>query len=478
MKKFHTDLLRILVVDDEQPILESYQEVLGPKGGPFGTGFEVEKLAEKLFGDSSQKLQKKPFDVVQCSQGDVAVDIVKTAIQEQRPFALAFIDVRLPPGPDGVWTAEHIRAVDPYVEIVIVTAYSDVDPSEIACRVPPGDKLLYIQKPFHPQEIRQFAAALSAKWETESLLRKTNALLETMVAEKTEALEKANARLRDEIAERMKAHTELNQVFKAAVPLCVIDKDYNMIRVNETFCALFSRKREDILDKKCFRIFQGPHCNTPECPMKKILGGKKNSRHEEEKRLPNGRTVSCVVTAVPYKGVDGELKGIVENFTDITERKKSEEALRKRESDLELKSRHLEEANTALRVLLRQRDDHKAEIEQRVLSNLKELVLPHIESLKQSVLNPRQRAYVDILESNLRKLISPFSQKLSAEYLSLTPREIQVASLVREGKATREIAKLLGVSTNAIVFHRYHIRKKLGLKNKKVNLRSYLASLS
>ncbi|UCD86875.1 MAG: hypothetical protein JSV01_03630, partial [Desulfobacterales bacterium] len=156
---------------------------------------------------------------------------------------------------------------------------------------------------------------------------------------------------------------------------------------------------------------------------------------------------------------------------------KAEEALRRRESELEVKSRHLEEANTALKVLLRQRDEHKAELEKKVLANLKELVIPYIQKLKNSRLDAKEMGYVGILESNLHEIISPFSQTLSSRHLSLTAKEIQVANLVKEGKTTAEIADLLGVSSNAIVFHRYNIRKKFGLTNQKVNLRSYLLSL-
>jgi len=478
MKKEHGDLLRILVVDDEQAILDSYQEVLCDDEMPFGLEPELKQLAEKLFGERPKVRKKVSFDLVQCRQGEEAVSAVKKALEQRKPFAVAFIDVRLPPGRDGVWAAEHIRAEDPCVEIVMVTAYSDVDPAEIAHRVVPADKLLYIQKPFHPQEIRQFATALSAKWTAERLLRSTNTLLETRVAEKTKALEEKNAQLRGEMAERKKAHAELNQIFKAAVPLCVIDKNYTMLRVNDTFCSFFLQSKENVFGKKCYHVLESSLCRTVGCPMQKILGGLEKSEHEEMKRRADGSILSCVVTAIPYRDVNGELIGIVENFTDITERKKSEETLQKREAALEVKSRHLEEANTALKVLLRQRDDHKAEIEQRVLSNLKELILPHIETLKQCGLGSRQAGCVDILESNLKELISPFSQKLSAEHLSLTPKEIQVANLVKEGKTTKEIAELLSVSTNAIVFHRYHIRKNLGLKNQKVNLRSYLSSLS
>jgi DNA-binding CsgD family transcriptional regulator len=137
----------------------------------------------------------------------------------------------------------------------------------------------------------------------------------------------------------------------------------------------------------------------------------------------------------------------------------------------------LEEANTALKVLLRQREDHKVDVEERVLNNLKQIVMPSIETLKASGLNKNQMDYVNVLVTNLKDLVSPFTQKLSSQYLDLTPKEIQVANLVKEGKTTKEIAQLLNVTPNAVVFHRYNIRKKLGLKNKKANLRSYLLSL-
>ena len=110
--------------------------------------------------------------------------------------------------------------------------------------------------------------------------------------------------------------------------------------------------------------------------------------------------------------------------------------------------------------------------------NVKELVLPYLKKLKMSRLDDRQKTMANILESNLNGIISPFLHTLSAKYSSLTPREIRVASLVREGKTTKEIAKLLITSTDTIDFHRKNIRRKLGLQNTKSNLRSYLLSLT
>jgi DNA-binding CsgD family transcriptional regulator len=112
------------------------------------------------------------------------------------------------------------------------------------------------------------------------------------------------------------------------------------------------------------------------------------------------------------------------------------------------------------------------------LLNVKELVLPYLKKLKKSRLDDRQKTSANILESNLNGIISPFLHTLSAKYSSLTPKEIRVAGLVREGQTTKEIAKLLISSTDTIDFHRKNIRKKLGLRNIKSNLRSYLLSLS
>lgn len=163
---------------------------------------------------------------------------------------------------------------------------------------------------------------------------------------------------------------------------------------------------------------------------------------------------------------------------EIEERKLAEQTLMKKEEELQLKSLNLEEANTALKVLLKRGEQDKKELEEKVLSNIRELALPYLEKLKSGPLDDRQAAYVHLLESSLNDIISPFLQRLSSQYLSLTPTEIQVANLVREGKSTKEISGLLTISKRAVEFHRNNIREKLGLKKEKTNLRSYLLSLS
>ena len=181
------------------------------------------------------------------------------------------------------------------------------------------------------------------------------------------------------------------------------------------------------------------------------------------------------------KNKSGERRGTICISRDITERKLTEEKLLNTQRELEEKVKErtasLEEANAALRVLLKKREEDKHELEEKILFNLEELVTPYLEKLKKSTLHERQETYVEIIGKNLKDISSVFSQRLSSLYKKLTPMEIQVANLVQQGKATKEIAEVLHLSAKTIASHRKNIRTKIGIKNKKTNLRSYLLSL-
>jgi len=112
-----------------------------------------------------------------------------------------------------------------------------------------------------------------------------------------------------------------------------------------------------------------------------------------------------------------------------------------------------------------------------MLFNVKELVMPYLEKIKKNSPDTRQKTLLAIMESNLNDIISPFVRGMSANYLKLTPTEIQVANLVKQGRTTKEIAELLHLSTKTIEFHRDNIRRKVGIKDKKINLRAYLQSV-
>ena len=165
--------IRVLVVDDEPEIRDSYRQILQESEASLEmTGFH--ELRSRLFRKGPMEAlraraaaRSTSFEPVFCDQAQAAVTTVKEALARNQPFAVVFLDMRMPPGKDGVWAATQIRELDPAVEIVICTAYSDADPCEIGSYVPPEDKLSYLQKPFHPHEVRQMTIALASKWRAE-----------------------------------------------------------------------------------------------------------------------------------------------------------------------------------------------------------------------------------------------------------------------------------------------------------------------
>ena len=162
---------------------------------------------------------------------------------------------------------------------------------------------------------------------------------------------------------------------------------------------------------------------------------------------------------------------------EIRDRKKAQEILKEREKDLEGKGIRLKEFNAALKILLEKRDEDRKELEEKVIANVKEMVLPYVAKLKSTGLDARQETFTDIIEANLDAIISPFLRKLSSKYLNLTPTELRIADLVRQGLSTKEIGDLLNSSPETIFRHRKRIRKKLQLKDKKSNLRTHLLTL-
>lgn len=169
---------------------------------------------------------------------------------------------------------------------------------------------------------------------------------------------------------------------------------------------------------------------------------------------------------------------VVVSHENITPLKLAEETIRQREAELYLKNQSLEEANTALKVLLKHREEDRQELEERVVINIQQLVTGYVEKMKSTRLDERQKTYLDIIESHLNDIVSPLLQKIAAMHLHLTPQEIQVASLVKAGRTTKEIADILAISSNAVDFHRKNIRKKFGLNHKKTNLRTFLLSMA
>ncbi len=332
--------------------------------------------------------------------------------------------------------------------------------------------------------MRQASVSLQRKG-AEEALRKAHDELEMRVDERTAELVKTNERLKREIEERKRAEEALReseQRFKEMADLLPtiiseLDSYFNLTYVNQAAFETFGYSQDDFEGGlNAIDMIHPADRKRALRNIRKVMRGKRLDGNEYRMLRKNGSELTALIHSSPiYK--NGRVVAIRGTLTNITKRKRMEEALREREVELEIKTNSLEEVNTALRVLLERRDEDKTEVEEKVLVNVKELVVPFLEKVKKSQLDPRQVAYIHILESNLNAIVSPFLRTLSAKYVRLTPTEIQVANLIKDGKATKEIAELFNLSSKTVNTHRQNIRMKLGLKNKKVNLRSHLLTL-
>jgi len=264
--------------------------------------------------------------------------------------------------------------------------------------------------------------------------------------------------------------------------ILVVDTNGRIVDFNERFVRMW-RLSGDVMESKDDRkaLNQALHqLKDPQCFLERVmeLYSQPQADSFDTLEFKDGRIFerySCP------QWLDDNVIGRVWSFRDVTERRNAVEALQKARNELEETVRErtaaLSSVNTALKVLLKQREEDKCEIQERVLSNVRELIMPIIEQLKNCYQDSRYKAYLGVLESNLNEIISPFSLKLSSKYLNLTHTEIQIANFIKEGKCTKEIAGILNISTGTVDTHRDKIRIKLGLKNKKANLRTYLLSI-
>ena len=213
-----------------------------------------------------------------------------------------------------------------------------------------------------------------------------------------------------------------------------------------------------------------------------------SSTYEVELTGKKGTKRNVMISGAPLFLAEDKIHSAIATFIDITDKTKAEKALmeahdeleqrvKERTRELKIKTQNLEETNIAMGVLLKKRDEDKKNIEDNVLTNVKELIAPIFKKIKKTKLDDQQKTFLSIIESNLNEIISPFTRRMSLKYLNLTPAEIKIANLIRHGSPTKEIAELLNLSPRTVETHRKNIRRKIGLEGQRANLRSHLLSL-
>lgn len=256
--------------------------------------------------------------------------------------------------------------------------------------------------------------------------------------------------------------------------ILVMDYDtLDIVDANPSACRFYGYGREQMRGMSLLTINPEP-TESLRAKRRLVVEGREN-RFLFSHRLSNGelRDVEVYVSCADL----GDRRLIFSIIHDLTERKRIERALCRGEEELYRKTVQLEEMNTALKVLLSSRETGRKELEESVVTNVRTLVMPHLDMLAASSLGEAQRLALHAVNDHLREIVSPLLPRLSSRFANLSPMELRVARLIKDGRRNKEIALLLGVSENTVLTHRYHLRTKLGLKGNKMNLQTYLASV-
>ena len=262
------------------------------------------------------------------------------------------------------------------------------------------------------------------------------------------------------------------------LPQRIFFKNHNSIYLfcNDRYAQDLGIEAEDIAGKDDFAYFPAELAEKHRADDQVAMGGGGITDIEEPYEVA-GKTFWVQTSKVPFRNDRGEVLGVLGIFADITARKQLEKKLKARERDLAEESSRLQDMNTALKVLLEKHEEDRKDMEAGIVVNVRKRILPYMEKMSRTFTRPIQREYADIITRNLNDVISPFLRRLTSAYRDLTPREIEVACLVHDGKTNKDIADLLNLSVRSVECYRDGIRKKLGLANRKTNLRTYLMTL-
>jgi len=291
-------------------------------------------------------------------------------------------------------------------------------------------------------------------------------------------------RTRESLRESDRRYQEL--VDMMPVTIFEVDTAGNYLLLNREGLKLLGCSRQDLKGLNSVELLVEEDRARARLNFSRVLAGEDTGPNEYIARVHGGREIPVTLhsTRIVRGGSVVGLRGYV---IDMSERKKAEDALKKayaemenkvveRTRELQQKSEELLEVNTALRVLLRHRQAERKELEESIQINAMDRILPYLEKLARSRLSERQRNWLAIAVSHLNELASPSEFNLQKGQEKLTPAEIQVADLVKNGKTSKEIAEILNIAVRTVESHRKNIRRKLGLKNKRANLRSHLSS--
>jgi two-component system cell cycle sensor histidine kinase/response regulator CckA len=323
---------RILIIDDNPSIHEDVRKILG---APAQEDSALDSEAAELFGTDSEALADAGFEIDSAFQGQEGLAMVQRALDEGRPYAMTFVDVRMPPGWDGIETISRIWKLYPEMQVVICTAYSDYSWEDMVRKVGKTDSLVILKKPFDNVEVLQLAHTLTRKWTTSNHLQCHLEGLDRIVAARTRDLETANAQLRKEIEDRQHAQKELvlsedrfAKAFQASpIPMAIqslITARY--IDVNEAFLTMTGYRRLQVISRTPMELQLYPDPDAPVLLMVQLQEDRSVRNFECQIRTHSAEIRDCVVSAEAFELSDETVALVAAQ--DVSEQRKLELKLR------------------------------------------------------------------------------------------------------------------------------------------------------
>jgi PAS domain S-box-containing protein len=371
-------------------------------------------------------------------------------MMEKSPPALIFLDLAMPVM-DGFTFLDRIaiKPDDPYL-VVVITGHGD--DQDVKKSYEKGVNF-FLRKPLSMIEVSCLAKRLLEVKAIEREIREHRDNLEKLVEERTETIKE-------------QLHFQQNLLDSIPTPVMFKDAELRYLGCNSAFERFVGLKKEKIIGKTVHEILDEETAGQEQTEDKKTLK-KGNASYETTAVFKDGTLHDAITVKAVFKNSDGQINGLIGTMLDITDRKRAE-------ASLKIRSQELEEANSALRVVLDQIGTAKSAVEKRVYRNIKDLILPDLDRLKYKASSTDIKRDINGIKANLSTLLSASTERISSVYLALSPREIQIADLIRMGRSTKSIALLLNITKSAVEFHRNNLREKLGIKHRHINLRSYL----
>jgi PAS domain S-box-containing protein len=396
-----------------------------------------------------QTLIKMGYNVIGISySGKDAVDKARRLVPD-----LILMDIRLPGKMDGIRVADIVKS-ELDIPVIFLTAFSEDKIIERAKKVEPFG---YILKPIQEREIKAAVEVALYKKEMEKILKESE--------------------------EKFRTLAEGSRVGFWQTTL-----DGHTIYINPAMCRILEIEAPEELHGKTYDTFYDD--KNRQIIKDELVKREKgiSSTYEVELTGKKGTKRNVMISGAPLFLAEDKIHSAIATFIDITDKTKAEKALmnahdelekrvKERTKELKIKTQNLEETNIAMKVLLKKREEDRKDIEYNILTNVKKLIDPYFDKIRKTKLDSRQKAFLNIMESNLQEITSQFARKISLRELNLTPTEIQIANMIRQGNSSKEIAEIMNVSIRTVDAHRRNIRKKIGLNQKRANLRSYLLSL-